>query len=83
MVKQNSVCITTTKETSKTRSLTLPPRNEYASCVNLLFKITVEARLTQSIPVYCYWQSALCADEACTVENCTFDSITCARPPWS
>lgn len=44
----STVCITTMKETKETQSLTLPQRNEYASCVNLPFKITVEARLTQS-----------------------------------
>lgn len=53
MVKQHSVCITITKASSKTRSLALPPRNECTSCVNLLLKISVEARLTQSTPVSC------------------------------
>lgn len=60
MVKQHSVCITTTKEKSKTPSLTLPPKNENASCVNLLFKIPAEARLTQSTPAHCTGE-ALCA----------------------
>lgn len=48
MVKKYSACIT--KEASKVQSLTLPPRNEYASCVNVVFKVSAEAELTQNTP---------------------------------
>lgn len=52
-VEKHSACITTTKEASKVQSLRLPPRNEYVSCVNVLFKVSAEARLTQNTPAFC------------------------------
>lgn len=51
--KKHSGCIITTKEANKIQSLTLPPRNEYAFCVNLVFKVSAEARLTQNTPAFC------------------------------